>query len=326
MPRPTLRGLVRAEGLGLRVLTGAELPDRTVRWVFTTDLPDPSRYLAGGELVLTGLMWRREPGDSERFVAAVARRGAVGLGAGAAALGEIPPDLVAACERHGLPLLEVPADVSFATLTRWVTAESTRDAGDRRGALLASVAASGALSAPLALLAAELDRPCWIISPTGRTLAATDELPAQGAEAITRRFHRAGGEPRTVSIGGSRFALRPLLPAPKPPAGYLLAVRDPDDRDLTVPAGDLAAALGAHLAREAERANATRALGDRLVRGVLDDDRTARAAGELLADLGFTRRPIAVAVSVTGPDGAAVARFLIEDLFGHRTGVAVAAA
>ncbi|MFC6936649.1 PucR family transcriptional regulator ligand-binding domain-containing protein [Actinomadura yumaensis] len=117
---PTLRRLAGAPDLGLRVLAGADLLDRPVRWVFTTDLRDPGRYLAGGELVLTGLMWRRGAADSEEFVAAVARRGAVGLAAGAAALGQVPSDVVDACERHRLPLLEVPADVSFATLTRRV--------------------------------------------------------------------------------------------------------------------------------------------------------------------------------------------------------------
>ncbi len=117
-----LRGLAEAPDLRLRVLVGEDALDRPVDGVFTTDLLDPRRYLTGGEIVLTGLMWRRAPDDSEAFVAAVAAAGAVALAAGDAALGSVPVDLVAACRRHGMPLFEVPVDVSFAAITERVLA------------------------------------------------------------------------------------------------------------------------------------------------------------------------------------------------------------
>src|SRR4051812_1384178 len=104
-----LRDLVARPGLGLRLLHGdAAALDRPLRWVYTTDLIDPARYLSGGELVLSGLVWRREPGDSERFVAAVARSGAAALAAGEAVFHGIPDDVVEACRRHDLPLVAVP--------------------------------------------------------------------------------------------------------------------------------------------------------------------------------------------------------------------------
>ena len=49
--------------------------DRAILRVYTTDLPDPSRYLTPGDLVLTGLIWCRTPGDADRFVSALARAG-----------------------------------------------------------------------------------------------------------------------------------------------------------------------------------------------------------------------------------------------------------
>jgi hypothetical protein len=52
--------------------------------VYTTDLPDPGRYLPPGDLVLTGMIWCREPGDAERFVTALVKGGAAVLGAGEA--------------------------------------------------------------------------------------------------------------------------------------------------------------------------------------------------------------------------------------------------
>ncbi|WP_434094065.1 PucR family transcriptional regulator ligand-binding domain-containing protein, partial [Saccharopolyspora kobensis] len=57
--------------LGLVPLHGADRADRPVRGVYITDLIDPRRYLNGGELVLSGLMWHNGPADSERFVAAL---------------------------------------------------------------------------------------------------------------------------------------------------------------------------------------------------------------------------------------------------------------
>ena len=57
-----LRALLDTDALGLRLLGGEDELDRTVRGVMTTDLRDPSRYLSGGELVLTGLAWRRDAG------------------------------------------------------------------------------------------------------------------------------------------------------------------------------------------------------------------------------------------------------------------------
>ncbi|CAM5246140.1 hypothetical protein SCALM49S_02158 [Streptomyces californicus] len=99
-----LRALLETDALGLRLLGGEDELDRTVRGVMTTDLRDPSRYLSGGELVLTGLAWHRDPEDSEPFVRILAGAGVAGLAAGEAELGDIPADLVDACRRHRLPL------------------------------------------------------------------------------------------------------------------------------------------------------------------------------------------------------------------------------
>ena len=68
-----VRDLLDVPGLGLSLLTGVSGLDQTIRHVYTTDLPDPSRYLTPGDLVLTGLIWCREPGDADRFVSALKR-------------------------------------------------------------------------------------------------------------------------------------------------------------------------------------------------------------------------------------------------------------
>src|SRR5918998_1584269 len=123
-----LRDLLARPALGLRLLHAGSAPDaldRPVRWVYTTDLIDPGRYLSGGELVVSGLVWRREPADSDRFVATLARSGAAALAAGATVFHGVPDDVLEACRRHDVPLVEVPEDVSFATITELVTTELT---------------------------------------------------------------------------------------------------------------------------------------------------------------------------------------------------------
>ena len=48
----TVRELLDDPALDLRVVVDGAL-DRPIRWVHTTELADPTRYLQGGELILT---------------------------------------------------------------------------------------------------------------------------------------------------------------------------------------------------------------------------------------------------------------------------------
>ncbi|NUU22774.1 MAG: PucR family transcriptional regulator ligand-binding domain-containing protein, partial [Streptomycetaceae bacterium] len=126
-----LRALLDAGLPGIRLLTGEDELDRAVRGVMTTDLNDPSRYLSGGELVLTGMLWRAAPDDSEHFVRLLIGAGAAGLAAGITEVGSVPDDLVEACERHRLPLFRVDEELSFARLTEFVVRRvSTERASD----------------------------------------------------------------------------------------------------------------------------------------------------------------------------------------------------
>ena len=114
-----VRELLDVPDLGLRLLTDVAGMDRAILRVYTTDLPDPSRYLTQGDLVLTGLIWCRKPGDADRFVSALARAGVAALGAGEA-LGKVPDEVLQACGRHGLPLLAVrPRPRSPPSPRRW---------------------------------------------------------------------------------------------------------------------------------------------------------------------------------------------------------------
>ena len=204
-----VRDLLDVPGLGLRLLTDVSGVDRVIRRVYTTDLPDPSRYLTAGDLVLTGMIWCREPGDADRFVRALARAGAGALGAGEA-LGEVKPEVIQACGRHGITLLAVPAETSFAAVTEEVgrrlngdrATAMTRVLGRRR-LLLSAVAEGAGLDALFRLIGREIGADCWLLTATGRVVGGTGpSLPALLALRLAGEYLRADRLPATVRVSG----------------------------------------------------------------------------------------------------------------------------
>jgi hypothetical protein len=188
-----LRTLLQMPELRLSLHTGSDQLDRTVTRVYGTELPDPSRYLSGGELVLSGLLWHHGPQDSETFVRSLASAKVAGLAASETENRALPSDLVDACERHHVPLLEVPVDLSFATITERVSMELVGLSRHRR---LLNVVAEGA-GLPALLLAGshELSAQCWVLSTTGRVVAG-GELPERVS--LVKEFLQADRLPKTV--------------------------------------------------------------------------------------------------------------------------------
>jgi hypothetical protein len=174
-----VRELLGMPGLGLRLLTDVTGLDRAIKHVYTTDLPDPGRYLTPGDLVLTGMMWCREPGDAERFVTVLAKAGTAVLGAGEA-LGQVPPEVIQACGRHGVTLLAVPPETSFAVVTEEVgrrlngdrASAMTRVLGRRR-LLLSAVAEGAGLDEMFRLMGREIGAECWLLTGMGRVVGGT---------------------------------------------------------------------------------------------------------------------------------------------------------
>ncbi|MEU6700825.1 PucR family transcriptional regulator ligand-binding domain-containing protein [Pseudonocardia sp. NPDC046786] len=263
-----LAELVAHRELRLRVLCEGDGLDRPVRWTYTTDLPDPSRYLGGGELVLSGLVWRRGPADSERFVGAVARSGAVALAAGEAVFGEIPADVVDACLRHGLTLLAVPVDVSFGTLTETVVGALSAARGDRlantlgrQRRLLAAFADGATLTDLAATVSAGTGLTCRVLTAGGLLVAG----PAPGdaeRDAVVTAFLTAGRLP--VTAGGHLVV--PASPGSARATGRLVAARLPDgcepDTGTVDAIGELATIAALDRSREREGTAVTRPIAD----------------------------------------------------------------
>lgn len=305
-----LRALLDTDALGLRLLGGEGELDRTVRGVMTTDLRDPSRYLSGGELVLTGLAWRRDAADSEPFVRLLVQAGVVALAAGEAELGDVPDDLVVACARHRLPLFAVHESVAFATITehvvRQVSGERAGDLAavvDRHRRMMTSGPAGGGPDVVLDLLGSDLDLRAWVLSPTGRMIAgpkvAGPGVPADvcatlAAEHLAAaRTGRRG--PHRVTLGSATYSLFPVRSSGRSPqasrdvretvlSDWLLAV-EADAGDWPEERLDLLQGVTQLISVERDRRDAARTVRRRLAQEVLELVQTGAAPAEIAARL-----------------------------------------
>ncbi len=180
----TVRELIEHPALGLELLGAGDL-DRPVRWVHTTELADPSRYLQGDEVILTTGVWIAAGTRPDQFVRPLAEAGIAALGYG---LPEpdavVPPELVQACRRRSLTLFSVPFELPFIAVGETFV---ERFAADREAALQASVRRNAelvraaehgtGLDGMLRVLLRSRSLPSWVIGPGRRVLARCDADP-----------------------------------------------------------------------------------------------------------------------------------------------------
>jgi hypothetical protein len=273
-----VRDLLEVPGLGLRLLTDVTGLDRSIKHVYTTDLPDPGRYLTPGDLVLTGMMWCREPGDAERFVTVLAKAGTAVLGAGEA-LGQVPPEVIQACGRHGVTLLAVPPETSFAVVTEEVgrrlngdrATAMTRVLGRRR-LLLSAVAQGAGLDAMFGLMGREIGAECWLLTPTGRVVGGTGpSLPRPVALQLACAYLKADRLPALTEVtappgGTGEYSLFGIGGEPRI-TGWFLACAG-REQDWPHELRESVAELAADVALERARLDASRT-GDRKLAEVI---------------------------------------------------------
>jgi purine catabolism regulator len=177
------------------VVVGADLLDRPVRWVHTSELAEAPYLLKGGELLLTtglGVSGRGPLGEAA-YVAALADRGAAAL---ALELGwtytEPSQAMVAACREHRLPLLvlhevapfvEITEAVQFAIMERAAT--STRTARNVRQ-VLTDALLDGAGPQELTTLLGELVSAPVVVTTAEGAVVASAGVDA-GSSARRRR-------------------------------------------------------------------------------------------------------------------------------------------
>ncbi|MFJ9179216.1 PucR family transcriptional regulator [Streptomyces sp. NPDC102360] len=330
-----LAELLAMSRLGLRPVVEPRAESPRVRGVYTTDLPDPGRYLDGGELVLTSTTWYQEPRDADVFVAALSGAKVAALVAGTADVGALPGPLADACARHGLTLLTVDDDVSFAALTETVLA--ALGGGHRRApsanlhrGLVASMAAGEGAEGLIDVFARATGVWCAVLSATGAPRAGG--VPSMSERQLARAHHDAlgaGGFPAVRSVPGQgELTLFPVQSpaAHRPPAGYLAA--SGDYRDWAPGVADAAWEVCALLALDGAATQERRRIEARFLREAVDllTDGREEAAADRLTSLGLAlEAPLsAVYVSTTGsPYGAELAATVLEDVADRHPGCSV---
>lgn len=114
--------------LGFPLLAGGASADAPVRWVHISELPDPTPWLSGGEVLLTTGMALQDEAAQRRFVASLATHGIAGLGVGTGfSHAEVPPAMVQEAEEHELPLFAVPYATPFIAVTERAFATLVND-------------------------------------------------------------------------------------------------------------------------------------------------------------------------------------------------------
>lgn len=226
----------------LRVLVTGRGPRRPVRWVHVSELADPTPYLRGHELLLTaGVHLPRSAAATDRYVARLQDAGVVGLGFGVDPVyRKVPPRLRAACEAHGLMLLEVPPSVPFIAISEAhvhaleeerlhaveVLARAQRAivaAAARPDPLQAVVTAVGSYLGTGVALAAPAQGTRWFSGPPVPDVdEVVAELLSAGHEHSAVAVHEPG---RHVVAQLLEVAARPMVlavgsPTPLPPATH----------------------------------------------------------------------------------------------------------
>ncbi|MFC7617350.1 PucR family transcriptional regulator [Actinokineospora soli] len=108
---------------GPRVVAGSAGLDRRVRWVHAAEVADIAALLRGGELVLTtGIALPDDPDGLTRYVDELAAARIAGLVVELVRhwRGALPAALVAAADRHGLPLVTLARETRFVAVTEAV--------------------------------------------------------------------------------------------------------------------------------------------------------------------------------------------------------------
>ncbi|MGW6392141.1 PucR family transcriptional regulator [Streptomyces sp. NPDC055103] len=214
-PPVALAALLARRDLGLRLLAGPG--DVPLHWVHTSEMADPYPYLLGGELLMTAGVQLSDPA---RYVERVVEAGAAALAFGVTPVYDtVPAELVEACARHGLPLVEVPPRTPFTAVARAVwrlMAEARlrelRRVTEAQQSLAAAAARPAPVPAVLGALASRLAGRAVLFGADGtESLAAGRDVPAEAAGALRELMGVLGPRPGGPSSasgdgGGLRLA------------------------------------------------------------------------------------------------------------------------
>ncbi|WP_341933646.1 PucR family transcriptional regulator [Microbacterium sp. LWO14-1.2] len=314
---PTLQALLRRRDLGLRLVSEpqelpAEALESPLRWVHSSDLADPTPFLAEDlALLTTGVQFDADTGFGV-YVDRLADRGVRGLGFGTEVhRAGIPDELVVACARRGMPLFEVPYRTPFIAVARAHSEAIAAQAYARRSwaldtqrALALAALRPRGLDATLAELGRRLGVWVGMYDASGALQSShpRDEVPSAArdvlgqhvAEVLTRGLE-AG---QSLTAGDRSFMLFTVGRGGRLRGVIALGIDGLDPEARTVVTSVIAMA-GLALEQSEQLARSRRRLHSQLLSSLQGDD--PALARRVLGSL--PPAPIVVAVAADAPAG-----------------------
>ncbi|MEA2468532.1 MAG: hypothetical protein QOJ57_2658 [Thermoleophilaceae bacterium] len=239
----TVQGLV--EEMGLDLVAGREGAGAPIRWVHASELPDPTPWLSGGELILTTGMQLGTPETQRALVERLASHHVAGLGFGTGFDHDaIPKALLTEARNLGFPVFEVPYALPFIAITEKAF---TSLVNEQYEVLQRSIAVHRRLERLLLeergldelvrAIAATIGGAVAVLDPRGKVLASRAfqrELSEEAVESIRdelaqrARAHRKTGPfvPDHPDLGARALVLPVLTGSRGGPQAWLVAALD----------------------------------------------------------------------------------------------------
>lgn len=297
----TVKELLDIPNLRTRVFAGESGLEREVSWAHVCELPDPTEYLASGELLMTvGYTVPETPLEQKAYVEKLADAGLSGLLIAEKMYApELSDELRSAANRCSIPVLLTAYDVPFTAISRAV-AEANRGAEHARlvqavrvyeTARVAVGSASG--SDLVAQLGSVAGCELFLLDPArGRPLVSNGpNVDAGIAELLTEEMaHRSQPMPAVLRLRSHpRPAVAVFVPASRPAALVAVsATAEPPDISLLRHVAMVAALEVEKQVADYER---RRRLGAELLAGLVDGRIDADSAAPLLSEWGLDKEP-----------------------------------
>jgi PucR family transcriptional regulator, purine catabolism regulatory protein len=324
--------------LGLKIAAGAEgAGERDIRWVHISELPDPTPWLSGGELLLTTGFQLDSADRQRKFVRLLADSELAGLGFGTGfEHAKLPKALLKEADRLSFPVFEVPYEMPFIAITEAAFTQLVNEQYDvlSRGLAVNErleqlVLQGGGLDQIAREIAAAIGGSSVVLDARGETLAhGGRRLPADVIEAIRAEVQPRGEGaapfvPPQAELRGRALA-HPVSPRGGAAEAWLVVVRRSgelgDFERLCVQQAAIVVALElmrGRVARETERRLSGEVLGATLSGRLAPDDVRDR-----LAPFGIGERAAVLAFELADP--AAAGPTLEQHFAGQGTAALVA--
>jgi purine catabolism regulator len=319
----TVQGLV--EEMGLDLVAGGESAGAPIRWVHATELPDPTPWLSGGELILTTGLQLDTPEVQRGLVERLTSHHVAGLGFGTGFEHDSIPDaLLDEARGLGFPVFEVPYALPFIAITERAF---TTLVNEQYQLLQRSIAIHRRLERLLLeergldelvrAIAATIGGAVVVLDPRGERLAsrafqrelspgATEWLSEEVARRTRTRGKAAPFVPDHPDLGARALVLPVLTGSRGGPQAWLAAARDGGglgdaerltlEQSVTVVALEL---MRQRAMRDTERRLAGDVLAEALAGELDDNELTAR-----LRPFGVGSRSAVLVFSMPDPPAA----------------------